>query len=573
MAASLLSLSWLLPNHTRPWTAFHSDAWSAIMFGFIALTAFIRSSNELRLNGLMILVSLLIPIPILQYAFGLLPYSGQAWISTTYIIGFLLAIWAGQQWQCWRPNQLGDILFLAIGLAALISVGLQLQQWLGIAQDGSLDVWIASRVVGARPYANMGQANQLATLLLWGLLSCVWGLGRKKIGPAVAIMMASFLLVGLSLTQSRSASLGIATLVAASWLWRSLYHERKFPIYVSALGLLHWIMMVGVKNLNQLLLLEIPTALIDRTSGELRPRLWSMLWDAATHNLFFGYGWNQTFAAQLFVADRYPPIGYPFFQAHNLFLDLVLWVGVPLGLLLSMALLCWMWRALRKVGNLSHAVYFLMIAMIGIHAMLEYPLSYAYFLLPTGVAIGVLNSDLHIWGLAKISSGRARLLFFLTSLFGCIFFLLIAKDYFEAEAAYNSFQLEQAGIRKVGSTALPEVILLNQLREVQAFAILRPLEDVSFFQVEQAKRIVESAPSAKNFLLVAILLGVNQRPAEARQWLIKMCRIVPRSQCDSAPQRWRQAQLVYPQISRIDWPKEASLDYSAIKNEKSSRRE
>src|SRR5690606_38099822 len=32
-----LSLTWLLPNHYRPWQAFHSDAWAAFVCG---LTAF-----------------------------------------------------------------------------------------------------------------------------------------------------------------------------------------------------------------------------------------------------------------------------------------------------------------------------------------------------------------------------------------------------------------------------------------------------------------------------------------------------------------------------------------------------
>jgi O-antigen ligase len=562
LAAVLLSLAWLLPNHTRPWISFHAEAWCGAIFSGAVVISLFRKAYDLRVSAVMISVAGLIFLPILQLAIGTTSFSGEYWVGSIYLLGFLIAVFAGSQWQEWCPTKLGDIIFLGVGVASIFSVGLQLQQWFGTAQDGMLDIWIANGARSSRPSANISQANQLGTLLLWGLLSCGWGIFRKRIGAVVACFFALFLVVGVALTQSRTAALGLFLLLIASWHWRLLLGSgRKIPLFFSVLVLAYACIALFVPYASQLLLLDSPPTMLDRSSTEIRLQVWRMLLDAASQRPLLGYGWNQTFSAQLLVSDQYSPLGSPFLQAHNLFIDLILWSGFPVGVALCLGLCFWLFAAVCRVRSFPQVIYLLMILVVVIHAMFEYPLSYSYFLIPVGVVVGVLGFDLNIWCLMNIPTKQARRMSVLIVGVGCVLFGLIIWDYSKIEKSYLSLELEAAGIRKTGSTALPHVVLLNQLREAQALSIFVPAKTSSATQVDWAKKVVKIAPSARNFMIVAILLGIDQRPNESRQWLVKMCKIVPKKQCDLAPQRWLRAQAQYPQLVEIQWPLEAGASF------------
>ncbi|PIW09923.1 MAG: polymerase, partial [Comamonadaceae bacterium CG17_big_fil_post_rev_8_21_14_2_50_60_13] len=63
-----------------------------------------------------------------------------------------------------------------------------------------------------------------------------------------------------------------------------------------------------------------------------------------------------------------------FSHSHNLFLDLVLWCGIPFGLFVSLYLIRWFWLRLRAVRCAEDAVLMLFLLVVGNHAMLELPL-------------------------------------------------------------------------------------------------------------------------------------------------------------------------------------------------------
>ena len=562
MASALLSVAWLLPNHSKPWTSFHSDAWIATILTVIGLVVIVRTQQAVVGQGFVLVVALLLPLPFAQYAFGLVPFAGGAWVASAYLAGFLLALMVGQQWQGWRPVWMGDILFSAVGMASIISVGLQLQQWIGPGDGGTLDVW-AIGSDGSRPYANMAQANQLATLLLWGLLACGWGVWRRQLGRPAALLASAFLLVGLALTQSRSAVLGLAAMVLASWWWSPLWGAKSVPRYVTSLAAFYALVLLILGPLRRLLMLEMPGSMVQRLGQELRPELWRMLFDAAWQRPFAGYGWNQVVPAQAAVAEQYMALRHPFFQSHNLFLDFILWVGIPLGLLLAICVLAWFATALRRVHRPQEALYLLMVLAVGIHAMLELPLHYGYFLLPTGLAMGALNADLKIWPLTRPSK-NGRWLLLGVWFFGATLLALVVRDYFRVEAAYTSLQLERANIVNSRPAEPPEVLLLTDLREAHRFMKYEPVAGVSPVEIQWARDVTTVWPSPRSFMTLAILLGVNQHPHEARDWLIKMCRIVPRDQCEAAPARWAQARQLHPELATVDWPPEEDESGSTV---------
>ena len=109
----------------------------------------------------------------------------------------------------------------------------------------------------------------------------------------------------------------------------------------------------------------------------------------------FNLAWTMTPSPQRPVAL--------FDHTHNLPLQLAVELGLPLAAAV-MALLLWaLWRGARNawqaIGStgIAQRSAMLMVLMIGLHSLLEYPLWYSYFLLPTAWA----------WGYALQRGGRA----------------------------------------------------------------------------------------------------------------------------------------------------------------------
>ena len=334
-----LAIGWLLPNHYPPWSTFHLDTWAASAFLLASVAVFLRTKGPIPWTGLGLLLAVLVLVPHVQYAFGVVAMAGTAWVSTAYLLGLVLALLTGFQWESAGPSQPVDGLFLAIGLGAVVSVGLQLHQWLGLDR---LDIWSMGEGFG-RPFANFGQPNQLGTFLVWALLATFWGYVRRYVNATVAICLAVFLLFGLALTASRTAWVGVALVVVASWWWRKVWAHARVPWVVTGLALNFVLFVVSIGWLTRLF---TGAALFDagsmtRISGESRPQIWSLFVDGALQRPWWGYGWNQVALAQMEVAVDHAPLHVFFSHAHNLFLDLVIWCGLPIGLAASAALVWW----------------------------------------------------------------------------------------------------------------------------------------------------------------------------------------------------------------------------------------
>lgn len=541
--AGTLALGWMLPNHYRPWIAFHSDAWFAAVL-LLAFAALIwRSRGTIALHRISLAVALLIGVPWLQFALGLILQPGVAWISCAYLFGFFLALLLGARWETSSPGQLGDALFLAIGLAGVVLVGLQLQQWLEV--DG-LELWRLSGGPG-RPSANLGQPNQLATLLLWGVLAAAWGLIRGRIKGWVATLLVAFLLFGIALTGSRTAWIGVALLVVACWWWRSLWRSARLPWVAIGLGG-YFVLCVVVPGWWHALDGTSPTDLV-RMSGELRPLAWAVFLDAAWQRPWFGYGWNQTALAQLTVATEHPSLRYVFSYSHNLFLDLILWCGIPLGLLVSAGLVGWVWRCFRTVQSAENAVLLLFLLVVANHAMLELPLYYAYFLLPAGLVMGMLNTRLGARPVLSMARWAAGLLW----LAATTLLVLLIRDYSRVEPSYENLNFEWLHI-KVAPIGPPDVLLLTQWHDFVEFARYEPKAGLSQAELEKLRNIPELFSGALFLHKYASFLALNQRPDEARLWLQRICKVTTESECSAAKAIWAKQSLKHPEIAAIPWP-------------------
>jgi len=545
--AVALSLAWVLPNHYPPWSSFHMDALSALVLLVVALAVLLRSPREVAWPGMALMAGVLACVPWIQYAFGLIELAGTSWIASAYLLGLLLAVLVGGRWESTSPGQVMDFLFLAIGLAAVVSVGLQLHQWLRL---DILDIWSMGEGYG-RPFANFGQPNQLGTLLLWALLGIGWAIKKHKLSPVVALVCASYLLFGLALTASRTAWLAMVMLVVACWMWRALWSDKRLPGAAMGLTALFAVYVLCIGPLSEFLMIAPAEPQdIARIGTETRPVIWTMFVDATMRHPVLGYGWNPLSLAQIEVAPNHPAMETVYSHSHNLLLDLVLWCGIPVGLAVIFYLAHWLWRHVKRTDSAETALMVLFVLVVINHAMLEFPLQYAYFLLPVGLVVGALDSRMHVRAVWVSGRGVVMALWLLLA----ILLMVLIRDYSRIERAYQALRFEWAGYRSQTPVQPPDVLLLDQWEGFIWFARLEPSVGMSADDMELMRTLTRLYPSSGFFHKLATALALNDRPEEALWWLRRVCKIASISQCNAVKLAWAKQSDGDPRIASVAWP-------------------
>lgn len=545
LACIVLAIGWLLPNHHRPWVAFHSDAWVAASMTTMLVYVLIKSTGPYRFTASVWALFLVSALPWLQHFLGTIPLAGDAWVSFAYLFGFALAAVLGELGTMHGRSGVVDFLLGAIGIAAIVSVVLQLYQWFGLTRsDGMLDIWVLFLNDSGRPYANMGQPNQLATLLLWGLIAVAWALEKRLLGPVVAVPCCALLLFGLVLTQSRTAVLTLCLLFALALFGRGWLFPRVWLWTAAVLLGFFFAFTLMLGRLGNWLLLDIESSIISRTQGESRLEAWRMFIDGALARPWLGYGIDHSKQAQLEVFPKYPAMADQLYShAHNLFLDLVLWTGIPIGIALSYLIIRWMFQNFIAIRTRDQALLFAAVLVVGIHAMLELPLHYAYFLLPTGVMVGALNQ---LGGRRKtpINFGRPYLVCIVLA--AAVLLAVIARDYFRIEKSHLDLRFEAQRIGVTHKGAAPDTWLLTHWRDLIALGRDQPVPGMHANTVDHWRDLALYYPSPANFEKLLKALAMNGRRSEAEFWSLRTCAFIDEVTCRRISSDWRASAPVPP---------------------------
>jgi O-antigen ligase len=545
VSALALAWCWLLPNHVPPWSGFHADAWAAIVLGLISAYALVKTSHVTQWHGLTVLTVALLAVVVIQYAAGLIQLFGVAWINMAYLLGLLVALLAGSAWERASRLQCADLLFVAVVIGAALSVVLQIHQWLGLEAVGP---WIL-RSSGSRHFANMVQPNQLASLLLLGVLGCAWLNRRGWVHRYVAIFLAMFLLFGVALTESRTGWINVVLIGAALVTWRQLPGLARLPSVAVVLLGFYAICVLVLPTINEFFSAsDVPMEL--RSMGDsTRIQLWSTLIEAASLRPWFGLGWGQVGHAQFLVNVEQMMNGVALQNAHNLLLDLVLWLGLPLGLAVAASLGWWAWVAVRRVSNVFQALMLLFLAVLSVHAMLEYPLQYAYFLLPAGLMAGALNTSLGLRVLFQTPKWTGILV-----MVAAVAVLAVTiKDYLRVETSFYGLRFEQRKIQTTIPATPPDVLVLTQWSDFIAFARVDPAQTHDPQDIERASNLVKTMPSALGMYKLAAMLAFANRPVEAQRWQQVLCKVNNPTLCKNMQDLWVEESKTRPAMASVPW--------------------
>jgi O-antigen ligase len=294
---------------------------------------------------------------------------------------------------------------LRAGLFAALLVAGAASMTIGVVQvfapDAWGEPWVARTGMPGRAVGNLRQPNHLSTLLLWSAVAVVPLLetvARRRHAIVNAGLCALFaaMLFGIVLSGSRTGLLGVAGLVAWGLLDRRLSRTSRGLLIASPLiCLASWMLLGWLSSTLDTGALGASTRLgesQDYSSG--RWSIWRDTLVLIAQNPWLGVGFGEfNFAWTL---SPFPDRNTQFFDhTHNLPLHLAVELGLPLALLVLGLLMWGLWQAWSRSRRIdgsegvARRAALVMVLLMALHSQLEYPLWYAYFLLPTAFAWGL----------------------------------------------------------------------------------------------------------------------------------------------------------------------------------------
>lgn len=524
--AVFLALAWIIPNHTKPWTTFHSEALASAVLLVVALWVLVRTPGKLEPIGLGLFFLALAAVPWLQFGAGIIYSFGVAWITSLFVIAFAMALFVGWHWEKMNPGECLDFLFLAFGIGAVVSVGIQLLQWLQLAQGSFLVLEVADH----RFAANMGQANQLASLLLLATVGVGWGYAKNALRPTVALLLVLFLLFGVVLTDSRTAKLNVVGMLVALFVFWRTGRPKNAHWVLLGLGVYFFALNYALPIVNQRFFGLITESRAQYDS--VRPEMWASLSKALMAQPWTGYGWGQTAVAMLAAPD-FPGITSVTTYAHNLVLDIFLYNGLLLGGIVVAVLAGVFWRFWGHLKDDLFIFPALAVGLLLVHAMLELPLHYAYFLLPFGMIVGVMahRSGIKGWAACPKWPGFGYVIILAGGLW------LTVVDCLEAERTYFFTRFGEKG-QAIPPEFLPQLKVMPQWRNRLLLVNAIPTSGLPPEKIRWIHEVVYSTPEVFLMFQLARHLALNGQPDEAREWLGKICKMAPEWITDAFAEKW-----------------------------------
>ena len=553
-----LSLGWILSDHFPPWTSFHAEA-PAFAAGVLALVSCFYFSKSQR-GALKLPVAVLLPlalglIALFQWLAGQVMYGGDALVAVIYLMTFAIAWVWGYQWATVDTSgRLIEVVSAVLLVAGLITTWQVMAQWLYV--EVYFNGWVLDAMKESRPTGNLGQPNQTATLLLMSVVAAVILAQKGRYGFKTLVALLVMLGWAVVLTQSRTALLSAAVLTAGYWAfnWSDPTKRRErigALVWFGGLLLAGWLLQqanaihvaskqgIGAENMV--------------TTGA-RPLMWMQLLAALMERPWFGYGWQQVSMAHQAGAMQIAGTTQTSY-AHNAVLDLALVIGLPLAVLVLGLVAWWLLRrypVLRKHPDASRALFLTLPFFV--HAQLELPHAYAYFLVPVGLLLGAIDA----WtrpatALTKAVSGKAALVF---AAAWCALLGAVAYEYMLVE---EDFRVNRFENRRLGETPEdyrpPELLLLTQFGDMLQAMRLRAEPGMTAEQLTTLERASTRYIWAPLLYRTALAHALNHQPEVAQRHLLTIKRMFHAEIYEEGRVSWLRMQKDrYPELAAVRLP-------------------
>jgi O-antigen ligase len=449
LLACALILPYAVVNHTYPIPTFYAE--------FTALTLYVLTSAAVVLmvwtersrvtfeSPAVALVPLLFGLLLIVQTFVLpVAQPSMNWLGAGYLLAAFMATHTGYAFS--RVKLTETVLrwvAAALIVGGLFAVFCQVIQLFHLETKVTPLVVAYNITVDRRPFGNMAQANHLATYIAFAMAGAMFLVQTRRL-PVIAWALLSVIYsTGLALTVSRGPWLQMGVIVVAGF-WMAFAEVRRNPalrrsnrewLVPIALGVLFFVMNAVVRWANVRYQLDLDVSAADRfkDAGQIAPRLalWKYGWTMFKTHPLLGVGWGE-----------FPRYQYDFVRtlggveiannSHDIFLDLLGKTGLIGIAIVLLGLLTWLVRVVRAPHTAARVFGIALIGVLVMHALVEYPQQYMFFLLPAMFVFGLLETRSLRLLPSRVSFGVYALIVFggLAALYP------ICRDYNRAEVLY-----------------------------------------------------------------------------------------------------------------------------------------
>jgi multisubunit Na+/H+ antiporter MnhF subunit len=279
---------------------------------------------------------------------------------------------------------------------------------------------------------------------------------------------------------------------------RRSYREWLIPL---ALALLFVIVNALVRWANVRYHLDLAVSAADRfrDSGQIAPRLalWKYGWTMFKTHPLLGVGWGEFPRYQFELARQLGNVEIAN-NSHDIFIDLLAKTGViGLGIVL-LGLGAWFVRMLRAPHTAARVFGLAMIGVLVMHALVEYPQQYMFFLLPAMFIFGILETKA-----LRLVPGRLALTAYSVVVVGGLAALYpVLRDYNRAEVLYYG--------QRPAEQYQADPSFLFQAWGEYGMATLLPMNSMNLqYKLEMHKQAIALLPGETVLRRYAVLQALN----------------------------------------------------------------
>ncbi len=534
ISLAFVGLMWVLPflyyNHAYPITTFYHE-WGAALLGLCALPLLLTSRywQSPEVPRIVMLPIGLMLVLMIQFLVGRTSHFDYLMLLSLYFLFAALLMMLGQALRV----EFG-LPTLATALAVFLLIGAELNTLAGILQHYRWNTFLNPVITVKTSYAvygNTAQPNHYANYITLGLLSL--GLLHSRFSMRIwqTALLAAPMLFVMVLSGSRSSWLYL--LCAAGLAYLSQRRDKTLrPLLYYALAL---VLGFGLMHLVvQIPWLEGATGSItaterlfgDNASGGIRLHLWreAALIFAQFPLLGAGFGQFAFQHLQLAAEMHNPAIMGLYNNAHDLVMQIAAEAGLAGLAVLLGTLGLWFWHsAVREAQfTLYHWWGYAILAVLGIHSLLEYPLWYGYFIGIAAVMLGIFDTTAYRLELRNI--GRASVAMMLA--LGALSLLQAFQGYKRLE---NALTLQGMAIkdRSLIPRVQGELMAVYQSPLLSSYAemFIANTMELSTDHLDQKLALNERAlhfiPIAPLVYHQAILLALSDKPEQAKSQMEK----------------------------------------------------
>ncbi|HEY4295232.1 MAG TPA: Wzy polymerase domain-containing protein [Paraburkholderia sp.] len=449
LLALALVLPYAVPNHTYPIPTFYAEFTALALYlltgaGVVLLVASARPRIKFA-SPTVALVPLLFGLVLVAQA-ALLPVSQPSmnWLGGGFLLAALMATHVGYGFARAKLNE--TALRWAAGaliVGGLFAVFCQVIQLFHLETRVSPFVVAYNVTVERRPFGNMAQANHLATYISFAMAGALFLVQTRRLAVSIWLLVSTIFAVGLALTVSRGPWLQMGVIVVAGF-WMAFAQIRSEPllrrsnrewIIPIVLAVLFFVVNALIRWANVHYHLELGQSAAERfkDAGQIAPRLalWKYGWTMFRTHPLLGVGWGEFPSYQYELVKTLGGVEIAN-NSHDIFIDLLAKTGLIGLAIVLFGLIGWLVRVVRAPQSASRVFGIALIGVLTMHALVEYPQQYMFFLLPAMFVFGLLETRSLRLVSARLSFGA-----FAVVVFGGLAALYpVYRDYARAEVLY-----------------------------------------------------------------------------------------------------------------------------------------